>query len=100
MEEVKYELGQKIEVAAKLRRRSEYRQDKNIREWRNTEFKEWVEQPFKKVKTVMVIGVRTLSNGWNEYLMDYGNAYTALTYFKALLVVENLTQKPFYVKMP
>lgn len=90
-------LGQKITVAACLRRRSEYRSNREINEYRETEFKEWVEQKFKEPKEVMVIGLRTLSQGYNKWGNDTGNVYYPLSHFSAVLVVVNLRSKPFFV---
>lgn len=90
------ELGKKITVSQYLKRRSEYRNDDKINEYCRTEFKEWQERPFKEPKEVIVVGVRTLSNGYNIYDREAGNMYQPVTYFSALLVVKNLRSKPFY----
>jgi hypothetical protein len=96
----KIELGSPIEVSAYLKRRSEYRQDNKIRDYKQTEFKRWDECAFRTPKKVIVIGIRTLSNGYNLWDEDMGNVYYPQTYFKALLVVENLRSKPFYIAPP
>ena len=90
-------LGYKIEVSHFLKRVSEYRQDNKINEYRKTHFKEWHELDFKTPKKVIIIGVRTLSNGYAVWEEDVGNIYYQLTHFSALLVVENLRSKPFYI---
>lgn len=91
------ELGKKITVSSHLRRRSEYRQDSKINGYANTEFKEWVESAFKTPKEVIIIGVRTLSNGYNVWEKELGNVYYHQTSVGALLVVEDLRSKPFYI---
>ena len=50
-------------------------------------------------KQVMVIGLRTLRNGECVRDPDYGWMFETSKTFKALLVVEKISTKPFYVEM-
>jgi hypothetical protein len=91
---------QKITIDSKLHRSRGYQSYGDIG-WRvRTRF--WEDRKFREgvTKEVIVIGVRTLSNGKTEYEEEVGNMYTPITYFKALLVVESLSSKPFYIKHP
>lgn len=94
----KIELGKRITVFRYLKRKSKYKIDKSINEYKATEFKEWQDVDFKNPKEVMIVGVRTLSQGYNQWDSDMGNMYTPQSYFSALLVVENLRSKPFYIQ--
>lgn len=91
------ELGQKITITSILKRRSEYRYDNKISDYKKTEFKTWMEEQLKAPIEVVVVGVRTLSNGYNIWESDIGNVFFAQSHFKALLVVKNLRSKPFFV---
>lgn len=91
------ELGQKITVHSQYKRFGQYRRDQTIDAYRDVEFKEWVEYPLAAPIEVIVVGVRTLSNGFNRYLSEYGNVFHPQTFFKALLVVKDLKTKPFFV---
>lgn len=61
--------------------------------------KDWHKCDFVSPKKVLVIGVRTLQNGKVNYEEEVGAIFTRDTKqdFKALLVVERPTRKPFYV---
>jgi len=84
-------LGQKITVNTYLYRSSEMRDQGQYKYWNE----------FKSIpKEVMVIGLRTLSNGYNQYLADYGNVFYPDAHLSAVLVVENLRSKPFYILHP
>lgn len=88
-------LGQKITVDSFLVR-------KEIMKGNGTPFKNewkiWNDINFEAPKEVLVIGVRTLSNG--IVFWDNMRIYMPKEYFKALLVVEKLSSKPFYIKYP
>lgn len=75
--------GQKIIVSHKLIRT------------REKDRKQWVERKIKP-KQVMVIGKRTLRNGFIDYTEEY-IAFSGTESFSAFLVVENMREKPFYV---
>lgn len=86
--EIKF--GEKIKINHKLRRKEEYESyGKNTKTWKET--------PMDEIE-VMVIGRRTLSNGFSELLGDDGIFYTPKEYFKALLVVKDMNTNPFYIK--
>lgn len=57
----------------------------------------WVKR-MRTPKEVTVVGVRTLHNGRVE-IEDRVKFFVSMENFKALLVVENLKNKPFYVKI-
>lgn len=79
-------LGQNIEITKKLFR--SYFDDN----------RSWEEVDVAK-KSVIVIGIRNLANGRMHYDED-GAQFIGSGYVKALLVVENLKTKPFYIKYP
>lgn len=89
-----YKLGQIIEAKSQLQRKGKYLDGEN------KELKTWVEYPLKETKKVMVIGARNLQNGYNDYLSEYGAVFNYTETVKALLVVENLNRKPFYIPTP
>ena len=81
-----HKFGDKITVNHKLVRRAKG----NYKFWRVDTIAE---------KEVIIIGVRTLSNGdriWEEYGWEYIQKET----FKALLVACSLREKPFYITPP
>jgi len=80
----KIRLGQTITVDHSL-----------IREYRGYS-RNW-EKRKRIPKEVIVIGVRTLHNGRVEYENDI-KFFVSMEKFKALLVVENLKNKPFCIK--
>ena len=86
--EPRYKLGQIIEAKSMLLRLKDLG---NKKYWQSINI---------KPTQVMIIGIRTLQDGHNEYLPDYGNVFYPESYLKALLVVENLNTKPFYIPMP
>lgn len=84
-----YAFGQRIVVESKLKR-------VRLGYGRNTE-KIWISVE-TEIKEVIVIGIRTLSNGINYY-SDGGTFYEPREFFKAALVVESLSRNPFYIKI-
>jgi len=92
---MKYQLGQIIETKSHLIRKGKF-----VNGETHKQLKTWVEYPFREAKTVMVIGVRNLQNGYNNYLYEIGSVFNYEQTVKALLVVENLRNKPFYIPMP
>lgn len=67
-----------------------------IREYKGYS-RNWVKR-IRTPKEVIVVGVRNLHNGKVEY-EDGIKFFVSMEKFKALLVVENLKNKPFYVKI-
>lgn len=61
--------------------------------WRN---RKWSSIPIKETK-VVVIGSRTLANGWVDGDRQEGFFFVPKEYIKALLVVKDLYTKPFYI---
>jgi hypothetical protein len=90
-----YKLGQEITINSKLKRVTEFKKTgtynftKKYRKWELFELK----KPIK----VIVIGTRTLFDGWVEYDYEVGGIFQKATHFKALLVVSKLSEKPFYI---
>jgi len=93
-----FELGQRIEVKNRLQRI--LRQDDTPKHSWERSIKEWVTKELPKETEVMVVGIRTLSNGTTNWEDEIGNIFTPKEYFRALLVVENMKRKPFYVNIP
>ena len=89
-----YKLGQIIETDKHLERRTIYTSEPF-----KPDGKQWIETKIKTPKKVMIIGVRTLTNGKRDWTKE-GIFYWPTEYIKALLVVENLNRKPFYIPMP
>lgn len=86
-------LGTWITVNNKLHRCGTYHRFEKPRKF-------WDKRTIKPTK-VMVIGIRTLSDGdINEsgYGDDYEKYYEAKRWFKAFLVVKDMYTKPFYVE--
>ena len=83
--------GKTIQVKSYLHRSAKTIQGKTIKQWSHCEL--------TRPKTVLVIGVRTLQNGGVTYEEEVGAIFSRDTKqdFKALLVVEKPTRKPFYV---
>lgn len=93
-----YQLGQKVTITQVLKRKSEYRKE-NETDYRSTRHKFWMVVNLKKPREVMIVGVRTLSNGTTQYDSETGNLYDPKEYFKALLVTGTLREKPFYTNL-
>lgn len=88
----KFFLGQWVEFAFKLRRVSSYGSD--YRGWR----KEWVREKFDVNAQGIVMGIRHLSNGKNEWVQDDAPlSYTHTDYLVAILVSYDLKRKPVLV---
>lgn len=60
------------------------------------EYKYWNLQKLNSRKTVKVIGVRTISDG-KAYYMEGPKVYDVYKTYKAILVVDSLYNKPFYI---
>jgi hypothetical protein len=93
---MKYQLGQIIETDKYLKR---------VRTFRSIEKYPWGESlrnwetKMTVQKKVMIIGKRTLWNGY-IYRKENCNIFVPLEQLTALLVVENLKSNPFYIPMP
>ncbi len=94
MENIK--LGQQITVTSSLIRNKSYFDPYEHGRTKRT----WIDVPLKEPVAAIVIGVRTLSNGETEYDKEAGAMYYPTEHFKALLVVTNLNNVPFFVKLP
>jgi hypothetical protein len=90
-----YKLGQEIIINSKLVRVSFYKRSLSSF---NRRRKEWVTLELKEPQKVIVVGVRTLFDGWVDWDEDCGNSFEQDNHIKALLVTSKLSQKPFYVK--
>ena len=93
-----YQLGQKVIITQVLKRTIEYRKE-NETDYRSTRHKFWKVTDLKKPREVMIVGVRTLSNGITQYDSEAGNMYDPKDYFKALLVTGTLREKPFFTNI-
>lgn len=92
-----YRLGQKITCSIMYKRVSEYRNHPTDELAWKIHWKVWIQKAIKKQK-VMVIGIRTLSNGVSHWNGDgEGVSYEAKEFFKALLVVRTINSKPFLI---
>lgn len=91
---MKPELGSDLTVTVYYKRITKFID--NGSGWR-TRMKIWNEVTLKEPKTVKIIGIRTLSNGKTDYDSDVGHMYDPKQFFQAILVVESLSRKPFYV---
>jgi hypothetical protein len=90
--------GQKIKITSVLKRRVKY--TANDQYGFRKRLKEWEAVPIKSEREVIVIGIRSLSNGATDWDGEAGYMYSPLHYFKALLVVGNKREKPFYIQYP
>lgn len=86
-----YNLGDKYKASKKLVRRTKYIKGIVF----NQRYKYWDVQKINQ--EVLIIGIRTLSNGTTMWDDEAGNLYEPTDYFQALLVVSDLHKKPFYI---
>lgn len=89
--ETEIKIGQKLNVKSSLKRvliRGNYHTQSR---------KEWVEVKLFKEIEVIVVGIRTISDGKIWYMGDEGTCYTPDVFRKALLVTKNINSKPFYI---
>lgn len=91
--ENRFELAQKLTVDHKLIRKSQYRNKSGY----NERVKIWEKTSLKTPMEVVLIGIRTLSNGTTDYDPECGYMYNGDEHFQALLVTDKLSRKPFYV---
>ena len=91
-----FTLGQKIIINSYYKRVIEYRKHHEY----ERRFKIWKEIKLEKDEIVIVVGIRSLMNGWISYEDDYGNVFTGTEKVKALLVTGRLSEKPYYIPMP
>lgn len=92
-----YTLGQKVTTMKYLKRVSRYIQEGEA-PWK-TEWKFWDERQLKSPIEGIVIGIRNLSNGKNNYIPEHGNDYEPKEHFKAIIVAYQLSRKPILVKI-
>jgi hypothetical protein len=88
-------LGQKITVNSILKRKSKSQLKKDGIGYLDTKY--WQEEITKPID-VIVVGLRNISDGYTEW-NDGIRLYTPVAYFKALFVVANINENPFYVKL-
>jgi hypothetical protein len=91
-----YKLGQEIIINSQLKRVSEYRRD-SLGSF-NRKYRLWKEVKLKEPQIVIVVGIRTLFNGYVDYDPEVGSMFSQDSHIKAILVTGRLSQKPFYVK--
>lgn len=61
-------------------------------------YKEWVERPCR-LKTVYIVGIRTISDGFIFRDDEAPTSFDKDWSFQALLVVDSIYRKPYYVPM-
>lgn len=85
------ELGQKVKIKSKLHRFSKYREGPKTK-------RVWIPMYFPDGPVEgLVIGKRTLSNGFREYMgFEEGVSYDPTDHFEAYLVATDIRKKPFY----
>lgn len=93
-----FSLGQQITVESVLKRKTKYSTPNEY--GRSKRLKVWEKVPLKQSKTAIIIGIRNLSNGNTDYDSEVGYMYNPTEYFKALLVVSNLKNAPYFVECP
>lgn len=90
-----YKLGQELIIESKLKRVTEFKRTATFNFTKK--YRKWEELKLKEPQKVIVVGVRTLFNGFVEYDTEVGSMFCQETHLKALLVVSKLSEKPFYV---
>jgi hypothetical protein len=93
-----YELGQKIRVESTLTRKSKFVKESDLSPYKY-EVKFWDETKLRNPVDGIVVGIRSLSNGRNHYIPEYGNDYEPKEHFRALIVAYHLSRKPLLVKI-
>lgn len=71
--------------------------DKKLHRIRDRHEKRWVDVNIDPID-VIVIGIRNLSNGINDYNQGEGITYEPREIFKGLLVVSSMFRNPFYIR--
>lgn len=84
-------LGEEIEVKSILVRIRTYNDSEPYK------YVEWSEYPLEQPKTGIIIGKRTLSNGFTSTEPGEGTLYTPTDYINVALVVFNLRENPVKV---
>ena len=92
------QFGDKIQVTHILRRDQSYGPHPKATYPRSVYFKTWRPIP-QSQGTGIVIGKRTLFNGYNVYEPDCGNIFHPLEHFDAYLVALDMKRNPVYVKI-
>ena len=67
---------------------------------RKREYKYWEESKLIEPVNGIVVGMRNLSNGKNEYVHEYGNVYEPKEHFRALVIAYGIFRKPILVPLP
>jgi hypothetical protein len=91
--------GDRVRVKSVLRRSTEYRKRKNYsgRE-REQRYKLWKETPISE-RSGILIGFRTLINGFTFWENDVGYIFDGNERFKAALVVFSEKENPVFVPL-
>lgn len=85
-----FEFGQKINIKHRLERVEHHmRGSKFSKIWKDVDYE----------AEVIVIGQRTLFDGEVWWEQDAGRIFTPKSHIRALLVVENMRENPFYVRV-
>ena len=96
-EKNKFFIGQEIEVDHELVRKLWFEKPNDF--GFSKRLKSWDKKPFKQPKKAIVLGIRTLSNGWTSFDSEIGHMYTPTHYFRALLVVSNINNSTYFVEI-
>lgn len=102
-----FEFGQRVVFSHPLVRRSVY-PAKKVTVWVDWKVsgpreetrhinKEWQRNQWAGEKAGMVIGKRTISDGYAEYDNEYGTSYSRAVNYVAYLVVADMKSKPVLV---
>jgi len=91
---IKPRLGQMLTVSKELKR-VRRRSIGDIRSYSKFVNRKWEEKHIKPIEC-MVIGIRTLTNGYSEWNGEQ-RMYEQLEWIKSLVVVKSLSSKPFNV---
>ncbi|WXW93182.1 hypothetical protein SEA_BRAYBEAST_46 [Arthrobacter phage BrayBeast] len=79
-----------VEVTVKLPYGQEWKEKRHVNV-------EWTVNPFDGPAEGIIVGKRTLSNGYREYHYDAGYEYGPAEHFTAYLVAFDLRRKPVHV---
>lgn len=94
-----YALGDRVKFTRHLERHGRYADRISHKVWEKAPTDYLLESfpEIGKEKVGIVIGVRTLADGYNTYDYDSGTEFHATGFFQAALVVFDLRRKPVFV---
>lgn len=92
------QFGEKIQITHILKRKKEWKKHPKWEFPNVIEHKSWESLSYSQGEGI-VIGKRTLSNGYNEYHPETGNIFHPQEHFQAYLVAVDMRKNPVYVKI-